>query len=83
MNGNGERLIAEGYLTDGPTWSPNGRTFAFFKTLKNTNNEFETKLFTIDITGNLEKELKHLIKLLIQIGDHQLSINFFNILCRI
>ena len=31
---------------------------AFFKTLKNTNNEFETKLFTIDITGNLEKELK-------------------------
>ena len=54
----GERLIAEGYLTDGPTWSPNGRTLAFFKTLKNTNNEFETKLYTIDITGNLEKELK-------------------------
>ena len=57
-NGKGERLIAEGYLTDGPTWSPNGRTLAFFKTLKNTNNEFETKLYTIDITGNLEKELK-------------------------
>ena len=56
-NGRGERLIAKGYLTDGPTWSPNGRTLAFFKTFKNTNNEFETKLYTVDITGNLQKEL--------------------------
>ncbi len=56
-NGKGERLISEGYLTDGPSWSPNGRTLAFFKTIKNSNNQYETKLFTIDITGNLEKEL--------------------------
>ena len=56
-NGKGERLISEGYLTDGPSWSPNGRTLVFFKTVKNNNNKYETKLFTIDITGNLEKEL--------------------------
>jgi len=56
-NGTGERLISEGYLTDGPSWSPNGRTLVFFKTIKNSNNQYKTKLFTIDITGNLEKEL--------------------------
>ncbi len=56
-NGTGERLISEGYLTDGPSWSPNGRTLVFFKTIKNRNNQYKTKLFTIDITGNLEKEL--------------------------
>ncbi len=56
-NGKGERLISEGYLTDGPTWSPNGRTLAFFKTVKKKNRKLETKLFTIDITGNLEQVL--------------------------
>ncbi len=58
IDGTGERLISEGYLTDGPTWSPNGRTLAFFKTIKGKNDQFVSKLFTIDITGNLEKELR-------------------------
>lgn len=57
-DGKGERLISEGYLTDGPTWSPNGRTLAFFKTIKDKNNKYKSKLFTIDITGNLEKVLE-------------------------
>ena len=57
-DGKGERLISEGYLTDGPTWSPNGRTLAFFKTVKDKNNKYKSKLFTIDITGNLEKVLE-------------------------
>ncbi len=56
-NGRGERLISEGYLAEGPTWSPNGRTLAFYKVIRNKNNEPESKLFTIDITGNLEQEL--------------------------
>ena len=55
-NGKGERLISEGYLTEGPTWSPNGRTLAFYKLIKK-NNKYQSKLFTIDITGNIEKEL--------------------------
>lgn len=56
-NGKGERLISEGYLADGPTWSPNGRTLAFYKIIKKSNNKYVSKLFTIDITGNIEKEL--------------------------
>ena len=55
-NGKGERLISEGYLTEGPTWSPNGRTLAFYKLIKK-NDKYQSKLFTIDITGNIEKEL--------------------------
>ncbi len=53
-------LVMEEHLGDheGPSVkSPNGRTLVFFKTVKNNNNQYETKLFTIDITGNLEKEL--------------------------
>ena len=56
-NGKGERLISEGYLADGPSWSPNGRTLAFYKIIKKSNNKYVSKLFTIDITGNIEKEL--------------------------
>ena len=55
-NGKGERLISEGYLVDGPSWSPNGRTY-FYKVIKKSNNKYVSKLFTIDITGNIEKEL--------------------------
>ncbi len=55
-DGSGERIISEGYLVEGPSWSPNGRTLSFYKIIKK-NNLQESKLFTIDITGNLEKEL--------------------------
>ena len=27
----GERLLAEGYLVEGPTWAPNGRVLMYFK----------------------------------------------------
>ena len=55
-DGTGERLISEGYLAEGPSWSPNGRTLAFYK-INKKNNYYESKLYTIDITGNLEKVL--------------------------
>ena len=55
-DGSGERLIAQGYLTEGPTWSPNGRTLAYYKISKKKNN-LSSNLYTIDITGNLEKRL--------------------------
>ena len=29
-NGKGERLLAKGFLAEGPTWSPNGRVLIFF-----------------------------------------------------
>ena len=56
-DGTGERIISKGYLAEGPTWSPNGRTLAFYKLYKNKSNKFISSLYTIDITGNLEKKL--------------------------
>ena len=55
-DGSGERVIATGYLTESPSWSPNGRTLIFNKVYK-SNNKLVSSLFTIDITGNLEKKL--------------------------
>ena len=55
-DGMDERIISEGYLVEGPTWSPNGRTLAFYK-INKRNNIKNSKIYTIDITGNLEKEL--------------------------
>ena len=56
-DGTGERIISKGYLAEGPTWSPNGRTLAFYKVEKDKNNNLFSSLYTIDITGNLEKKL--------------------------
>ncbi len=55
-DGSGERIIATGYLTESPSWSPNGRTLIFNKVYK-SNNKLVSSIFTIDITGNLEKKL--------------------------
>ena len=30
-DGSGERLLAQGYLVEGPTWAPNGRVLMYFK----------------------------------------------------
>ena len=30
-DGSGERLLARGYLVEGPTWAPNGRVLMYFK----------------------------------------------------
>lgn len=53
-DGTGERLIAEGYLAEGPTWAPNGRVIMFFReTPVGTQNV--AQLFTIDLTGFNER----------------------------
>ena len=56
-DGSGERIIATGYLTESPSWSPNGRTLIYNKVFK-SNNKLVSSIFTIDITGNLEKKLE-------------------------
>ena len=56
QDGSGERIISKGYLTESPSWSPNGRTLVFNKIIKK-NNRLISSIFTIDITGNLEKKL--------------------------
>lgn len=56
-DGSEERLIAEGYLTEGPTWAPGGRVLSFFRQIPQKNGSMKTRLFVIDITGYREREL--------------------------
>ena len=59
-DGTGERLLTENYYQEAPSWSPNGRLLVFYRETKaNKNGEgFSAKLWSIDITGYNERELK-------------------------
>ena len=59
-DGSGERLIADGWLVEGPTWAPNGRVLAFWKQspMDKKGKGQTAKLYMIDITGYYEQELK-------------------------
>lgn len=57
-DGTGERLLTEGFLVEGPTWSPNGRVLMFFRQLPNDGTGTEsTRLYSIDLTGYNEFEV--------------------------
>jgi len=53
-DGSGERMLSQGYLVEGPTWAPNGRVLSFFR----EEAGGQTRLYSIDLTGNNERELK-------------------------
>ena len=53
-DGSGERMLAQAYLVEGPTWAPNGRVLSFFR----EEPGGQTRLHTIDLTGYNERELK-------------------------
>tara|TARA_B100000676_G_scaffold236031_1_gene235840 strand:- start:11292 stop:12623 length:1332 start_codon:yes stop_codon:yes gene_type:complete len=53
-DGSGERLIAEGYMAEGPTWAPNGRVIMFFRETP-VGTQTVAQLFTIDLTGFNER----------------------------
>jgi TolB protein len=53
-DGSGERMLAQGYLVEGPTWAPNGRVLSFFRQERNG----ATRLYTIDLTGYHERPLE-------------------------
>ena len=56
-DGSGERLLAKGYLVEGPTWAPNGRVLMYFKQNRPKNKKTgSVNLYKIDVTGF--KELK-------------------------
>jgi TolB protein len=58
-DGSGEREITEAYHAEGPTWAPNGRVLMFFKDLPSSNGRArEAKLYSIDLTGNNEREVQ-------------------------
>ena len=55
-DGSGERLLASGYLVEGPTWSPNGRVLMFFRQDAGTaRKNAPVKLYTIDVSGYNER----------------------------
>ena len=56
--GKGERVIAKGFLVEGPTWTPNGRMIAYTKKdYPVKNKEGKTRIYLIDLTGFHEKEI--------------------------
>ncbi|NVK20442.1 MAG: Tol-Pal system protein TolB [Methylocystaceae bacterium] len=55
-DGSGERLLADGYLVESPTWAPNGRVLMFYReTLRGEKKT--TKLYSVDLTGYNEREV--------------------------
>ncbi len=58
-DGSGERLLAEGYLVEGPTWAPNGRVLMYFKqdAPVDDGKSSNVNLYKIDITGFRETRI--------------------------
>ena len=56
-DGSSERLIAQGFLVEGPTWSPNGRFIAFGRQEKSStwNQNGKPHIYSIDVTGYNER----------------------------
>ena len=59
QDGSNERLLAEGYLVEGPTWAPNGRVLMYFKQDAPIDNgkSASVNLYKIDITGFRETRI--------------------------
>ncbi len=57
-DGSGERMLADGFLVESPTWAPNGRVLSFFRQSRaDSRGQVESKIHTIDLTGYNEREL--------------------------
>lgn len=58
-NGKNERILADGYLVESPTWAPNGRVLIFFRQMEPPADGVtrSVKLFSIDLTGYNEREI--------------------------
>jgi TolB protein len=52
-DGSGERILTNGYLMEGPTWAPNGRVIAFYRSEPGGN----PAIHTIDLTGYNEQKI--------------------------
>ena len=48
IDGQGERLLTESYLDEGPDWSPNGRVITFFR---ERAPGASPELWSVDLTG--------------------------------
>jgi TolB protein len=58
-DGSGERLLANGFLVEAPSWAPNGRVLIYFKQTPSDarGRGGTTKLYSIDLTGYNEREV--------------------------
>lgn len=54
-DGSRERILADGYHNEGPTWAPNGRVLMFFRESPGAGGG--PKLFSIDLTGRNEYQV--------------------------
>ena len=59
VDGSGERLLADGFLVEGPTWAPNGRVLMYFKQdpFDADGSGGDTHVYRIDITGFNERRI--------------------------
>ncbi len=59
VDGSGERLLAEDFLVEAPTWAPNGRVLMFFRQDPTTadGKGGRSRLYSIDLTGQNEREI--------------------------
>jgi len=59
VDGSGERLLAEDFLVEAPTWAPNGRVLMFFRQGRTTadGKGGRSRLYSIDLTGHNEREI--------------------------
>ncbi|MBN8827160.1 MAG: Tol-Pal system protein TolB [Sphingobacteriia bacterium] len=58
LDGSGERILARGYLVEGPTWSPNGRVIMYAKQESPSGRQIApAKIYAIDLTGYNEREI--------------------------
>ena len=53
-DGEGERILAQGFLAEGPTWAPNGRYLMYFK----QDRGAPLGLYAIDVTGRHERRIE-------------------------
>jgi TolB protein len=57
-DGSGERILAQGWLVEGPTFCPNGRVIMFYRETRARDargNGFSSRLASVDITGFNER----------------------------
>ena len=58
-DGSGERQLAQGFLVEGPTWSPNGRVLMYYRQnpADRRGEGARPRLYSIDLTGYNEREI--------------------------
>ena len=57
-DGTGERLIADGYMVESPTWSPNGRRIIYYEQVPQSNGEDKLFIKSIDVSGYTKSTMK-------------------------